>query len=168
MRTTLILMAVALSLFSGVAVAGSTTSSQNFGRDQALSQRNIQEGVVLMVREVRIEDRSKVNTGTFVGGAVGTAIGDRASRKNRDTRNVARVVGAAGGALIGGATQRAASGHRGYEIVIRTQDRRGRSEVISIVQDADVNVRQGQSVLISGSGRDTRVVPIPDVLTSSR
>ncbi|HDS1363575.1 TPA: glycine zipper 2TM domain-containing protein [Stenotrophomonas maltophilia] len=167
MRTTLISIAVALSLMSGVALAGSKTSSQNFDRDQALSQRNIQEGVVLMVREVRIEDRSKVNTGTFVGGAVGAAIGDRTSRKNRDTRNVARVVGAAGGALIGGAAQRAVSGHRGYEIVVRTQDRRGRSEVISIVQDADVSVRQGQSVLISGSGRDVRVVPIPDAPISS-
>lgn len=138
--------------------AGSNTSSYNYSRDQALTARNIQEGVVVMVRGVQIDNRSKLNAGTAIGAAIGAAAAQ--SIDHRDTRRVARIVGTTAGGAVGSAAQRGMSGRRGVEIFVRTTDNRGRSEVISVVQDDDMHVQQGQRVLLTGKGRDIRVVPI--------
>ncbi|CCP15445.1 Outer membrane lipoprotein slyB Flags: Precursor [Stenotrophomonas maltophilia RA8] len=170
MRTSLISIAIAAMMVAGTVHAGSTTSASHFGRDQALVSRNVQEGVVVMVRDVRIDNRSTVNTGTVIGGALGAAMGDRAAskRKHRDSRNVARVVGATSGALAGGAIQRAASNRNGIEIFVRTTDGRGRSEVVSIIQDADSRIHPGQRVFLSGKGRDVRVVALDEARYTGR
>lgn len=158
MKIQCIAIATAVLLSATPARAESDTSSRNYSREQALTSRNIQEGVVVMVRDVKIANRSKVNTGSVLGAAIG--FGAAQQVKNRDARNAARIVGAAAGGVAGGAIQRAASDRDGLEIFIRTEQR-GRSNVISIIQDADISVQPGQSVLISGSGRDVRVIPVP-------
>ncbi|WP_314100780.1 hypothetical protein [uncultured Stenotrophomonas sp.] len=159
MRLILTAFVLGSVLMSGVAVAGSNTSSKNYSREQTLTVRDIQEGVVVMVRPVHIDNRSKVNTGTALGAAIGA--GAAQSVKNRDARTAARIVGTTAGAVAGGAVQRAMTGRQGLEIFIRTQARNGQQSVISVVQDADVDIEQGQRVLLSGRGKDLRVIPVP-------
>lgn len=148
----LIALAVSTSAFA------SDTSGRTYGRQDALVTRDIQEGTVLMIRPVDIENRSKVNKGTIIGGAVGYG----ATRSiNSKYRSATRIAGTTIGAVAGGAINNSVTKRHGVEIVVKTYDNRGRSKIVSVVQDDDQPIQQGQHVLLSGRGRDTHVIPIP-------
>ena len=114
-------------------------------------------GEVLMVRPVQLKSDKKVNAGS----AIGAAVGYGAARKvDGDYRNAARVAGGVIGGVAGTAIQNSLSGRRAIEIYVRDlSDKRQR--VIAIVQDADVDLREGDRVFLVGKGSKTRVVPIP-------
>lgn len=160
MRSLLYSIAIIGVLLSGAAAADSNTSPRNYSREQAQRTRTVQEGVVVMVRPVRIDNRSTVNSGTVLGAAVGAGAAQRV--KNRDARTAARIIGTTAGAVAGSAIQRSATRRQGVEIFIRTQSRNGHSNVISVVQDVGEHIRPGQYVLLTGGGRDVRVVPLAE------
>src|SRR5690606_13819763 len=67
--------------------------------------------------------------------------------------------GTALGAVAGTGIQSRLSQRRALEIYVReVDDRRGR--VLAIVQDMDVDIRQGDRVFLVGKGKKTRVVPL--------
>ena len=95
------------------------------------------------------------------GSAIGAAAGYGAANrvKNRDYRSAARVAGGVIGAVAGTAVQKGLSGRTAVEIYVRDlSDRRQR--ILAVVQDADVDVREGDQVFLVGKGSKTRVVPI--------
>lgn len=122
--------------------------------------RTVQEGVVVMVRPVQIDNRSTVNTGAVLGGAVGAGAAQRV--KKRDARTAARIIGTTAGAVAGSAIQRSATYRQGVEIFIRRQARNGQTNVISVVQDVGEHIRPGQYVLLTRASRDVRVVPLAE------
>ncbi|MCW8340608.1 glycine zipper 2TM domain-containing protein [Stenotrophomonas sp. SG1] len=131
MRSLLYSIAMVGVLLSGAAAADSNTSPRNYSREQALRARTVQEGVIVMVRPVRIDNRSTVNTGAVLGAAVGAGAAQRV--KNRGARTAARIIGTTAGAVAGSAIQRSATHRQGVEIFIRTQARNGQTNVISVV-----------------------------------
>jgi len=148
------LLITVLALYIGTAY-GSDTSSRHYGRQEALRSQDVSWGQVLMVRPVTIDNRSKVNAGTAIGGAVG--YGAARQVKNRDAQSAAKVAGSVIGGVAGGAINNALTKREGVEVFVRTE-KRGREQVISVVQDADTAFSTGDVVLLVGSGRDMRVV----------
>jgi len=158
-----IVLAIALAALVPSAFAADNTSSRRYGASEALSVQDARLGEVLMVRPVQLKSDKKVN----VGSAIGAAVGYGAARKvNGDYRNAARVAGGVIGGVAGTAIQNGFSGRRAIEIYVRDLSD-NRQRVIAIVQDADMDVRQGDQVLLVGEGSKTRVVPIPRATITS-
>ncbi|WP_447896663.1 hypothetical protein [Stenotrophomonas acidaminiphila] len=156
MKKAVLGLAFALSMFATPSFA-SDTSARDFTRAQALEMRDVQEGIVLFVREVRIENTSKGNAGTVMGGAIGYAVSERGSRNNR---NAKRIVGTTVGGVVGNAINNKLTSRKGVEVVIRVLDQRGNSRIVSIVHDDSVNYQVGQSVLVTGRGNKVSVIPL--------
>ncbi len=152
-----IVLAIALAALVPSAFAADNTSSRRYGTSEALSVQDARLGEVLMVRPVQLKSDKKVNAGS----AIGAAVGYGAARKvDGDYRNAARVAAGVIGGVAGTAIQNGFSSRRAVEIYVRdVSDKRQR--VIAIVQDADVDVREGDQVFLVGKGSKTRVVPIP-------
>jgi len=152
-----IVLAIALAALVPPAFAADNTSSRRYGTSEALSVQDARLGEVLMVRAVQLKSDKKVNAGS----AIGAAVGYGAARKvDGNYRNAARVAAGVIGGVAGTAIQNGFSGRRAVEIYVRdVSDKRQR--VIAIVQDADVDVREGDQVFLVGKGSKTRVVPIP-------
>lgn len=109
-----------------------------------------------MVRTVQLKSDQRLNAGSAIGAAVGYGAANQV--KNRDYRNAARVAGGVIGAVAGTAVQKGLSGRTAVEIYVRDlSDRRQR--ILAVVQDADVDVREGDRVFLVGKGSKTRVVP---------
>lgn len=158
-----IVLALALALAVPTAFAADNTSARRYGTSEALSVQDARLGAVLMVRPVQLKSDKKVNAGS----AIGAAVGYGAARKvDGDYRNAARAAGGVIGGVAGTAIQNGLSGRRAIEIYVRDlSDKRQR--VIAIVQDADVDVREGDQVFLVGKGSKTRVVPIPRTTITS-
>jgi len=152
-----IVLAIALAALVPSAFAADNTSSRRYGTSEALSVQDARLGEVLMVRPVQLKSDKKVNAGS----AIGAAVGYGAARKvDGNYRNAALVAAGVIGGVAGTAIQNGFSGRRAVEIYVRdVSDKRQR--VIAIVQDADVDVREGDQVFLVGKGSKTRVVPIP-------
>ncbi len=167
MKNVLLTSLLAIGAVAGsVPALASDTSARNYGRQDSMRTQNVTTGRVLMVREVTIKNRSRANTGTAIGGAVGVAAAQGV--KSSDARKVMRIVGGTGGALAGGAIHNAVTARRGVEIVVETFDSRGRSQVVSIVQDNDQVIRSGDQVLLIGRGSQQRVVVMEQSVQPAR
>lgn len=152
-----IVLAIALAALVPSAFAADNTSSRLYGTSEALSVQDARLGEVLMVRPVQLKSDKKVNAGS----AIGAAVGYGAARKvDGDYRNAARVAAGVIGGVAGTAIQNSFSGRRAVEIYVRDLSD-NRQRVIAIVQDADVEVRQGDRVFVVGKGSKTRVVLVP-------
>ncbi len=158
-----IVLAIALAALVPSAFAADNTSSRRYGTSEALSVQDARLGEVLMVRPVQLKSDKKVNAGS----AIGAAVGYGAARKvDGDYRSAARVAGGVIGGVAGTAIQNGLSGRRAIEIYVRDLSD-NRCRVVAIVQDADVEVRQGDRVFLVGKGSKTRVVPIPRTTITS-
>lgn len=158
-----IALAIALAALVPSAFAADNTSTRRYGTSEALSVQDARLGEVLMVRPVQLKSDKKVNAGS----AIGAAVGYGAARKvDGDYRNAARVAGGVIGGVAGTAIQNGFSGRRAIEIYVRDLGD-NRQRVIAIVQDADVDVREGDRVFLVGKGSKTRVVPIPRATITS-
>ncbi|MGY6517240.1 MAG: glycine zipper 2TM domain-containing protein [Lysobacteraceae bacterium] len=152
-----LLLLLLLSL-SCVPAFAQNTSSNTYGRQQALTGQQARLGEVVMVRRVVIEDQRRMNAGTGIGAGVGGVVGNRAgSNSSRDRQRVATAAGAALGGIAGTSAGRAMTRRQGLEIYVRDISRRGQP-IVTVVQDADMEVRPGDMVFLTGSGRNLRVV----------
>lgn len=142
---------LALALFVPGFAQASETSARVYGKQQALSQQNVKLGEVIYVQDVRIQDQSyRLNTGSAVGASTGYLLSKNRSGTERT------IAGLAGGA-IGTAVQRQATKRKAVEIYIRLE---GKSDIFSVVQDADQVIRPGDHVFVSGRGNQMRVTPL--------
>ncbi len=158
-----IVLAIALAALVPSAFAADNTSSRRYGTSEALSVQDARLGEVLMVRAVQLKSDKKANAGS----AIGAAVGYGAARKvDGNYRNAARVAAGVIGGVAGTAIQNGFSGRRAIEIYVRDLSD-NRQRVVAIVQDADLDVREGDQVFLVGKGSKTRVVPIPPT-TSDR
>lgn len=153
-----LLLLLLLSL-SCVPAFAQNTSAGTYGRQQALTGQQARLGEVVMVRRVVIEDQRRLNAGTGIGAAVGGVVANEVGGSSRDRRRVATVAGAALGGIGGTSAGRAMTRRAGLEIYVRDVSRRGQP-ILTVVQDADMVVRPGDMVFLTGSGRNLRVVRV--------
>jgi len=149
-------LVLALAWSAPAAFAADSTSARRHGLSEALSVQDARLGEVLMVRTVQLKSDQRLNAGS----AIGAAVGYGAARKvDGDYRNAARVAGGVIGAVAGTVVQKGLSGRTAVEIYVRyLSDRRQR--ILAVVQDADVDVREGDRVFLVGKVSKIRVVPL--------
>lgn len=133
----------ALSLVAALALAGcaSSLSGDVYSRDQAQKVQRVDEGEIILVREVMIEG-TKSGLGVMAGGVVGGVLGSMVGGGKGKT--LATVGGAIGGAGAGAAAEEAATRQKGLEITVKLEN----GEVVSIVQAADREYLVGDEVKV--------------------
>lgn len=153
MRALILSLALA-TLLPLTASAADSTSAHRYGTSEALSVQSARLGEVLMVRSVDIKSDKRVNAGSAMGAAAGYGA---ALEVKGNYRSAARVAGGVIGGVAGTAIQNGISKRRGVEIYVRDLES---GKVQAIVQSADLLVRTGDKVFLTGKGSKTRVVPV--------
>jgi len=134
-----------------------TSSPDVVQRGDAQRMANVQDGVVLSIRDVTI-DGSQSGGGGAVGAVVGGVAGSNVGG-NRSSAIVG-VLGAVAGGVIGNAVERGATKEDGQEILVQLKngDRR------AIVQARGKEVlAPGDAVIIVQTGSKVRVTKAPVV-----
>ena len=131
-------VAAAAFALSGCA---SSMSGDVYSRDQARKVQRVDEGEIIMVREVMIEG-TKSGLGVIAGGVVGGVLGSMVGGGKGQT--LGTVAGAVGGAGAGAAAEEAATRQKGLEITVKLEN----GEVVSIVQAADREYLVGDEVKV--------------------
>jgi len=150
-------LAATLSLLSIAALSGcanmySSESAAVYSKSDMRQIHEVEYGKVLDVKMVKMEgDKSDLLTlgGTALGGIAGSSVG----------QGRGSAAGAVIGAIAGGAAGNAigkGSGRTAYELTVQTD--KGRT--ISIVQEADVPISDGQRVKILTGNGTARVLPM--------
>ncbi|UCD35896.1 MAG: hypothetical protein JSU90_03420 [Nitrospiraceae bacterium] len=144
---------VTLILFAFIAVGCAPSMSGDvYSRDQARQVQTVDEGEVIMVREVLIEG-TKSPFGAIAGGIMGYALGSAVG--SGSGRTIARAAGTVGGAAAGAGIEEAATRQPGLEITVKLDN----GEVVSIVQAADRDFRVGDEVkVLRRPGGEARVI----------
>jgi outer membrane lipoprotein SlyB len=134
-----------LALAAGAALAlsgcASSMSGDVYSRDQARKVQRVDEGEIIMVREVMIEG-TKSGLGVVAGGVVGGVLGSMVGGGKGQT--LGTVAGAVGGAGAGAAAEEAATRQKGLEITVKLEN----GEVVSVVQAADREYLVGDEVKV--------------------
>ena len=143
MRYITILPIVVTLLVSGCV---SSKSGSVYKRDQARTVQRVELGIVEHVREVRIEGTQSVigaAIGSVVGGIVGSEVGHGSGRE------IATILGAAGGGAAGATVEEATTRQEGLEITVELDNGR----LIAVTQAADEPFNVGDRVrVLSGQG----------------
>ncbi|WP_068873050.1 hypothetical protein [Xanthomonas translucens] len=153
MRALILSLAIA-SLLPLTASAADSTSARRYDTSEALSVQNARLGEVLMVRSVDIKSDRRLNAGSAIGAAVGYGA---VRGVNSNYRSASRIGAGTIGGVAGTAIQNGMSSRRGVEIYVRDLES---GKVQAIVQSADLLVRAGDKVFLTGKGSKTRVVPV--------
>ena len=106
---------------------------------------NAQYGVVQSIDLVQQENRSGIGAGAIVGAVVGGVVGNQVGKG--DGKTAATVLGAAGGAYAGNEIQKRNQQSQGQDlrrINVRLYD----GSIVSVTQDATVDIRVGDRVLL--------------------
>lgn len=132
------------------------TSANQYGTSESLRTQRGRVAEVIQVDPVTIRNDNNATFGGMVGAAAGAAaVNRRGSSRNSSTRNLERMVAGGIGAAIGQGVQKRVTQRQGYRITMLESN--GRT-VTSVVQQEPLN--PGDLVMISGSGRNTRVFPL--------
>ncbi len=167
----IILSAAILMVFSG---CSRDLSNSTYTSDATLSLTL--EGEVVSIRKVTIKENDKLsgNTGGIIaggvmGGVLGSAMGNN---------SIATVGGALAGAALGSVAQNALSSSEGAEYIIKVDASKIKdgysqgnaamhnvvstaktSGLITVVQENDPTISQGQKVFVIYSDKRTRIIP---------
>ena len=143
---------LALAIITTLALSGcaSGLGSADYGRSQARTVQEVQTGVVVGVRTVRIEG-TKTPVGTLAGAAVGGIAGSQLGGGNGQIAGA--VLGAVLGGIGGSAIEEKATSQTGLEITVQLDSGR----TIAITQGADEQFRVGDRVRVLSGGGTTRV-----------
>lgn len=135
-----------------LAISGcSLHSGSVYDRDEMGSPGTFKKGVVLSVREVEIkgtESGAGAVAGATAGGLAGSTLGGGTA-----TRALGAVGGAVVGGLLGHVTEEAITSGTASEFIIQPDQ----GEPFSVVQVNDEELKAGERVLITDSGK-VRVV----------
>lgn len=153
MRALILSLAIA-SLLPLTASAADSTSARRYGTSEALSVQNARLGEVLMIRSVDIKSDKRLNAGSAIGAAVGYGA---VRGVNSKYRSASRIAAGTIGGVAGTAIQNGLSKRKGVEVYVRDLES---GKVQAIVQSADLLVRAGDKVFLTGRGSKTRVVPV--------
>ena len=138
------ILPIALTLLVSGCV--SSKSGSVYKRDQARTVQRVELGIVEHVREVRIEGTQSgigAAIGSVVGGIVGSEVGHGSGRE------IATILGAAGGGAAGATVEEATTRQEGLEITVELDNGR----LIAVTQAADEPFNVGDRVrVLSGQG----------------
>ena len=143
----LLLVILASLTLSGCA---SGLGSGDYERSQARTVQEVQMGVVVAVRNVKIEG-TKTPIGTVAGAAVGGVAGSGIGGGNGQI--VGAVLGAVLGGVAGSAVEEKVTSQTGLEITVKLDSGR----TFAITQGADQQFRVGDRVRVLTGGGTTRV-----------
>lgn len=143
---------LALAMIATFALSGcaSGLGSADYERGQARTVQEVQTGVVVAVRTVKIEG-TKSPVGTLGGAAVGGLAGSEVGGGRGQIAGA--VIGAVLGGVAGSAVEEHATSQTGLEITVKLDSGR----TIAITQGADQQFRIGDRVSVLSSGGTTRV-----------
>ena len=114
----------------------------------------IQRGVIEQITATQISTNHHQGLGAVVGGLAGLGIGSLIG--GGTGRDVARVAGAIGGAVVGNEVQKKhEQPSAGQQIIVRLSS----GVLVQITQPVGPALRVGQRVYVQGSGENARVVP---------
>jgi outer membrane lipoprotein SlyB len=119
----------------------SSTSGNVYSRKDAQKVQTVEEGEVILVREVTIEG-TKSGLGGLAGGIMGFAVGGTIG--GGSGKGVARAAGAVGGAAAGAAVEEKSTRQTGLEITVELDN----GQVIAVVQAADEQFDEGDRVRV--------------------
>ena len=137
-----------LIAFAALGGVGAQVFAQNPGEIE------IRQGVVEQISAAQIHSNHHKGVGAVVGGLGGLGIGSLIG--GGTGRDVAMVVGAIGGALLGNEAQKKHDQPQSaQQLIVRVRS----GVLVAITQPVDARLKVGQRVYIEGSGEGARVVP---------
>lgn len=117
-------------------------SANVYTRGQARQVETIRTGVVQQIDNVTLQDE-ETSVGSIGGAVVG---GIAASSIGKGTGSaIASTLGAILGGVIGTNVEKQVNSSRGYKIIVKMDSS---SEMIAVVQEADISFRVGQRVKV--------------------
>jgi outer membrane lipoprotein SlyB len=142
-RYTAFLCASALAL----ALAACATSTPQSGETE------VRQGVIEQITPTQIDSSKPPGIGAVVGGIAGAGLGSLVG--GGTGRDVAMVLGAVGGAVVGNKAQKKYDQPvAGEQIVVRVAN----GVLVSVTQPGSSGLRKGENVYIEGSGENARVL----------
>ena len=129
----------------------SSRSGNVYSRDQARQAQTVKYGTIESIRTIEIEG-TRSGVGAVAGGAAGGALGSAVGKGSG--RTIATVVGAIAGGIAGHTTEEKLTEKQGIEIMVKLDT----GDLVSVVQEADVDFKTGDRVrVLTGSDGTTRV-----------
>jgi len=136
--------------------ACATSSPDVISRQDAQVAAQVQDGVVISIRQVTV-DGSQSGIGAAAGGVVGAAVGSGGSSIQREKIGLGVLAGVAG-ALASNAIERMATKEEAFEIIVQLRS----GERRAIVQTkGNETLLAGDTVIIVTSGNKVRVTRAP-------
>ena len=113
----------------------------------------IRSGVIEQITPMELQNSHHAGLGAVIGGVAGLGIGNLIGRGTG--RDVATLLGAIGGGLVGNEVQQNYDRPLpGQQIIVRTRS----GVLVSVVQPVDPTLFRGQRVYLEGSGQSARVI----------
>lgn len=151
------IIALSLSCLFLLTNCAKNLSSHEYSEDEAGSVKYTYRGVVLSVRNVKVQSGDSLEdnkAGLFGGGLAGGLLGAQLGKGRGEV--VGAVLGAAAGAVGGSLLEKGLKSQEGIEYSVELTDGR----IMTIVQGTDTHLSVGQRVLVMvGSKGRSRVVP---------
>ncbi len=147
-------IAVLLAALSLAACMTPSMRGDVYDRKQARRLQNVEQGVIVSIRPVKLEGTHS-GSGSLAGGLLGGVAGGAIGHGYGQVAGAA--VGAVAGALIGDAIEQGVTSSNGYEAVVKLNS--GKS--IAVMQEGNPNeFHKGQRVVILHDRRgDARIAP---------
>lgn len=148
-------LGVAAALLASYTLVGCANtdvfSGSVYRADQAKEARAINYGVIVSVREVKIQSDNPGVIGTLGGGVLGGIVGSTVGGGRGQA--IATTVGAITGAMAGSVAEEKISQVTSLEMVIRKDD----GQEIVVIQKKEAGFEPGRRVRIVGSSSDLNV-----------
>lgn len=131
-----------------------------YGNQGAMRTQNVQMGVVVQIRPVRVEpSQTAAWTGRGAGAALGGVVGSKIGKGSG--RTAAMILAGLAGAVAGDAATDALAGHNAQEIIVAMEPANGgHAPAMMAVTQAGSALQPGMKVFVIGDGwSGMRVVP---------
>lgn len=136
-------------------VNDSNLSSDVYSASEAKQVQNVTYGTIVNVRPVKIQNGDDSNVIGAIGGAVlGGFLGNTVG--GGSGRKIATAAGAVAGGLAGQGVQGAMNKSQGVELEIRKDDG---STIMVVQKQGDTRFSAGQRVVMASNGREITVSP---------
>lgn len=147
-------VAVALTALSLNACMTPSMRGDVYDRGQARRLQNVEQGVILSIRPVKMEGTHS-GKGSLAGGLLGGVAGGAIGHGYGQVAGAA--VGAVAGALVGDAIEQGVTSSNGYEAIVKLNS----GKTIAIMQEGNPSeFHKGQRVVIIHDRRgDARIAP---------
>lgn len=122
---------------------------------QPVGAVDIRQGVVEQITPVQLQSVQHTGVGAVIGGIAGAGLGNLVGRGTG--REVATVLGALGGGMLGNQLQQEYDRPMpGQQVIVRTDS----GVLVGVTQPVNAALYPGLRVYLEGSGNAARVVPV--------